>query len=199
MDIYSIYKATNTVNDKVYIGFTKNVNNRIKRHKICAKTSDSKFYRSIRKYGWDKFNWEIIYQSIDLDHTKNYMERYFIEQFDSFTTGYNSTYGGDGTSGVMRIQSDIEKQLRSDRMKGNTLGTYLKGIPLSESHKQSLRKPKTIAQIKSHDHKKNIGLSNSGKKREIVSCPHCGKSGGKPAMFRFHFSNCSTFSSIPPV
>lgn len=190
MDIYSIYKVTNNVNDKVYIGFTNNLKRRIKRHKICSKTSDSKFYRSIRKYGWEMFSWEIIYQSLDLDHTKNVMERYFIEHFDSFTNGYNSTHGGDGVSGVSRIQPQTEKQLRSDRMKGNTLGKNLKGIPLSESHKQSLRKPKTVKQIKTDAHKKNIGLANAGKKREIVTCPHCGKTGGKPAMFRFHFSNC---------
>ena len=26
--------------------------------------------------------------------------------------------------------------------------------------------------------------------KPIISCPHCGKSGGKPAMIRFHFDNC---------
>ena len=30
----------------------------------------------------------------------------------------------------------------------------------------------------------------STKKKEKVTCPHCSKSGGKPAMKRFHFDNC---------
>lgn len=30
----------------------------------------------------------------------------------------------------------------------------------------------------------------STKKKDKVTCPHCGKSGGKPVMKRFHFDNC---------
>lgn len=28
------------------------------------------------------------------------------------------------------------------------------------------------------------------RKYEIVTCPHCGKSGGKPGLTRYHFNNC---------
>jgi hypothetical protein len=30
----------------------------------------------------------------------------------------------------------------------------------------------------------------SPRKYEIVTCPYCGKSGGKPGMMRYHFDNC---------
>ena len=33
---------------------------------------------------------------------------------------------------------------------------------------------------------------NLGRKQEIISCPHCGKSGGKNAMTRWHFANCKS-------
>lgn len=35
-----------------------------------------------------------------------------------------------------------------------------------------------------------ISSSPKGHKKEVISCPHCNKTGGKPAMMRFHFDNC---------
>lgn len=32
------------------------------------------------------------------------------------------------------------------------------------------------------------------KPKELITCPHCGKSGGKPAMIRFHFNACKLAS-----
>jgi len=101
MNIYSIYKATNKVNGKVYIGFDSNWPHRKNSHKCYHKNGDTKFYRAIKKYGWDNFDWEIIYQSKDKIHTKDIMENYFIEQYHSYKNGYNSTLGGDGTFGFV--------------------------------------------------------------------------------------------------
>lgn len=36
----------------------------------------------------------------------------------------------------------------------------------------------------------NISKSTKGKEKIKVTCPHCGKVGGKPSMTRFHFENC---------
>lgn len=44
--------------------------------------------------------------------------------------------------------------------------------------------------FRSADHNKKIGLSNKGKKHEMVTCPHCGKQGGKSTMSQWHFDNC---------
>jgi len=38
--------------------------------------------------------------------------------------------------------------------------------------------------------KGNISAATKGKPKEQVTCPHCGKQGGKPPMMRFHFDNC---------
>jgi group I intron endonuclease len=106
MDIYSqdkvatIYRATNTINGKVYIGFTTHrPSRRINNHKHRSSTLtelNNKFYNAIRKYGWESFVWEIIYQSKDIDHTHHVMETYFINEHNSYNQGYNSTSGGDG-------------------------------------------------------------------------------------------------------
>jgi group I intron endonuclease len=107
MNIYSIYKATNKINGKVYIGFDSNWPHRKNCHKSYhkrnnQKESKNKFYRALRKYGWENFQWLVIYQSKDKEYTKNIMENYFINEYDSFKNGYNSTLGGDGTFGSSR-------------------------------------------------------------------------------------------------
>lgn len=98
MHIYSIYKATNTINGKIYIGFTKNGLRRARSHIYSRKTNNF-FHNAIRKYGPENFSWEIIYQSKDLNHTLNTMESYFICEYNSFidfknSNGYNLTIGG---------------------------------------------------------------------------------------------------------
>jgi len=103
MSIYSIYKATNIKNGKIYIGFDSSWPKRKNAHKCYhKKSSENKFYRAIKKYGWKSFEWEVIYQSKDREHTLKIMENFFINQYNSFKNGYNSTLGGDGTLGISR-------------------------------------------------------------------------------------------------
>lgn len=113
MDIYSIYKATNTITGKIYIGFTGNFAKRVKSHyrRSRNKKHTYKLYESIRKYGWEAFVWEEIYQSTDDHHTKNVIEPLLIAEYDSYHSGYNSTLGGDGGRG--RFTSDYTKSLHS--------------------------------------------------------------------------------------
>lgn len=99
MNIYSIYKATNNINGKIYIGFDSNWPNRKTAHKRNSERNlkaNTKFYNAIRKHGWENFGWEIIYQSTDGIHCLNIMEPHFITENNSMTLGYNMTPGGDG-------------------------------------------------------------------------------------------------------
>jgi hypothetical protein len=95
MHIYTIYRATNTINGKVYIGFDSAWPSRIKSHQQNSVNLTFPFYRAAKKYGWDSFVWEAIYQSKDLDHCLNTMEPFFIVDHDSYRNGYNGTRGGD--------------------------------------------------------------------------------------------------------
>lgn len=121
--IYSIYKATNLINNKCYIGFTYDLEERKKRHKNSAFLEKSSAYntyfsRSIRKYGWNNMGWEIIYQSKDEEYTLNIMENYFITEYISFgVNGYNLTFGGEGTLG--RICRQETKDKMSNTRKNN--------------------------------------------------------------------------------
>lgn len=114
MNIYTIYRATNRINGKIYIGFDSNWPARQKDHKRDYPTSDLIFHRAIKKHGWDNFIWEIIYQSKDGDYTLNTMESFFILENNSYvfaqnSNGYNMAKGGGGTLGMKHSTSTKQK------------------------------------------------------------------------------------------
>lgn len=90
-----LYKITNTVNDKVYIGVTINPSVRWRNHK--RKTSHCKALKSaIDKYGEDKFTFEILYFGSNdfVDELEVAAIQYYNSQSPN---GYNITLGGEGT------------------------------------------------------------------------------------------------------
>lgn len=117
-----IYKATNVVNGKSYIGVTSDYIRRKNRHKYDALINniETYFHRSIRKYGWDNFEWSIIFESDDYQYTKNVMEPKFITQYDTLVEGYNMSSGGEG-AGL-----------------GNKNGRGLKGTPHTKEHSKAI-------------------------------------------------------------
>lgn len=96
-----IYKITNRINDKIYIGQTsENVEHRWKEHQYASthksyRDYNSHLHRAIRKYGRDNFIVEII-ESVD-DELLDAREIYWIGVYDSHNIGYNMTLGGDGS------------------------------------------------------------------------------------------------------
>lgn len=95
-----IYKITNNVNGKVYIGQTiQTIKERFYQH--CAtKCSDSvlnmAIHRAIKKYGKSNFTMEVI-EEVDKD-SLNDREKFWIEYYNSYNNGYNSTRGGQDSS-----------------------------------------------------------------------------------------------------
>lgn len=96
-----IYKITNLLNQKSYIGKSSDIEKRWKYHKIRyndAKEYNKPLYRAFRKYGLNNFSFEII-EEIKTDYEKqcDEKERYWIEYYNSYgANGYNETLGGDG-------------------------------------------------------------------------------------------------------
>jgi len=113
--IYTIYRATNLINSKVYIGFDSNWPKRKSEHIWASERSyNLVFYNAIRKYSKNNFIWDVLYQSIDGDHTKNIMEEVFIREYNSYihfenSNGYNMTLGGEGTIGYAHSQKTKDK------------------------------------------------------------------------------------------
>ena len=96
--MYTIYKITNTKNLMSYIGKTRRTpNERFREHIKDSRKEKFKnrcFLAALREYGADNF----IITTIEYvsDDNASERERYWISYFDTFATGYNSTFGGDG-------------------------------------------------------------------------------------------------------
>lgn len=93
MDTYYIYCAKNSVNSKVYIGCTKRLRQRIWEHRRCYEREDCAFHRAIKEIGIDKFSFEILDRADNREEAHR-LEQKYIQEFDSFNNGYNSTIGG---------------------------------------------------------------------------------------------------------
>lgn len=95
-----IYKITNKLNGKAYIGKTLNsVEARWQEH-IMESNKERSFerplYRAIRKYGVKNFILETLEEvSEDIVNEK---EIFWINYYDTYQKGYNATRGGDGKS-----------------------------------------------------------------------------------------------------
>lgn len=116
-----IYKITNKINNKVYIGQTKNLKSRIQRHLYDFKNNKHPniyLYNSMRKHGIENFDVEIIFQGNFNQNELNDLEIDLIRLYNSNDKrfGYNMTEGGDGISGLKR--SEITKQKISKSKKG---------------------------------------------------------------------------------
>jgi len=94
---------------KKYIGQTIREEHRKKRHEHdCKKGVDNKFYRAVRKYGWEMFIYGIVEEyNVDI---LNEQELFYIDYYDSYHNGYNSTIGGEGVRGFSPSEETKKKQ-----------------------------------------------------------------------------------------
>ena len=114
-----IYKITNTVNGKSYIGQTiQNVKERFYQHcatKCSQAVLNMVIHKAITKYGKSNFTIEVIeeVESANL----NDRERYWIRYYDSYNNGYNSTEGGqDGIKLFKNLKTEfIIKKYKSGK------------------------------------------------------------------------------------
>ena len=93
-----IYKISNDINNKVYIGQTiKTIQKRQQQHINDAQLNEKKsfhLYNAINKYGVEHFKIEQIEECSD--ELLNEREIYQISYYDSYRNGYNMTLGGEG-------------------------------------------------------------------------------------------------------
>jgi group I intron endonuclease len=112
-----VYKAM-FPNGKVYIGKSKNFENRKMSHfynSTYENYNSTKMKRAINKYGFDNIIWDILFESDDIDII-NEKEKQYIILFDSIKNGYNISNGGDGGDTISnneRKNDIIKQQLKS--------------------------------------------------------------------------------------
>lgn len=113
-----IYKITNTINDKTYIGQSKQTSVRWRDHIASSKMTpetlrfNSALYEEMREYGTDKFTFETIEEVSD---EKAYeKEQFWIKELNTlYPNGYNLTSGGEKG----KFYSDITKERIGEKTK----------------------------------------------------------------------------------
>ncbi len=153
-----VYKVTNSVNGKVYIGKWAglSVESRWRKHlRAAMQGSPYRFHCAIRKYGFNAFVLEIIANAASHEEL-NQLEIFWITKLraNDPNFGYNMTIGGDGVS--MKRSMETRQKIREARI------GQKHPVDVCEQIRESL-KGKTLSQ----EHKRNIGLSLRGKK-----CPN---------------------------
>jgi group I intron endonuclease len=100
-----IYKITNLLNNKIYIGkTTRKLNARRLEHLSDSRVgSKLPIHNAIRKYGENNFSFEVIDEA-NTQEELNDKEVYWIKKYNSYihwnnSNGYNLSIGGDGASG----------------------------------------------------------------------------------------------------
>ena len=168
-----IYKITNLINGKFYIGKTRDFEQRKSRHILEGSSSKSNYlYRSMKKNGVNNFKFDIIY---NFRHGKysnkcaNILEKHYIQKYNSFIpNGYNMTLGGEGQCGS---KFSIEHKAK--------LSASMSGKKKSVAHKAKLSasklgniyacgKQRNPSKEKSSAHKAKISASMSGKKKSAA-------------------------------
>lgn len=100
MNSYFLYKHTNQINGKVYIGITNDISRRWRNQGIEYKphsSNTSRFWNAIQKYGWNNFKHEILINNLTSQEAcKKEIE--YIAKYDSTNRlkGYNIASGGNG-------------------------------------------------------------------------------------------------------
>jgi group I intron endonuclease len=169
-----LYKITNLLNNKVYIGQSYSETERWRQHKYCARSKPKQYIdRTMKKYGISNFIYEVIAIALSQEDT-DFTEIELIKQFNSQDRnfGYNISPGGDKiwNEGLPkekhpmfgRHHSEESKKKISEANSGKLVG------PCTEERKRKIseaNKGKTFSSI----HKKKLSDAKLGKSREKMS------------------------------
>lgn len=122
--MYSVYMHTNKINNKKYVGMTKQ--NPESRWRHGSGYKGMIFYNAINKYGWDGFNHEIIYDGLNHEEACD-LEKYLIKSYNTTSKKYGYNRDAGGTSG---------KELSAETKA--LIGSYHKGKKLSLKHRKAI-------------------------------------------------------------
>ena len=171
--MFYCYKITNQVNNKLYIGITKNFEQRRRQHvNVSTNTTDPQYnhrlYASIRKYGIDLFTFAVI-KTMDTWNKIAEYEIYLIDKLDTMNEeiGYNLSKGGEGAYGVVRSE-ETKTKLRAITKKQMTPEAR---AHLSRIAKKQMSDPKN-REISRQGALKQTNKNLSGLKKYYKENPH---------------------------
>ena len=179
-----IYKITNKINGKSYIGQTiQNVKERFYQHcatKCSQAILNMVIHKAINKYGKSNFTIEVI-EEVESTNL-NDRERYWIRYYDSYNNGYNSTKGGqDGiklfknldTKSIIR-EYKFGKSLREIGRLFNVDKQTIKDLLVRNNINLRTTRTYKLSQVDRENIIKDLSLGLS--RKEIISKWHISKS-----------------------
>ena len=165
--MHFIYKITNQINGKIYIGQTCNPTRRWLEHVKLSKNSakyGSYIHRAMSKDSVENFSFEIIASCRTLDDS-NEIESFIINQYGSLDSaiGYNLTtkaaYGGHSNEVKEKIKQATYKQIKENGHPG--LG-YKKSYEQIEKSKIYLNSKESMAKRIATNNEKILVKFNAG-------------------------------------
>lgn len=189
---FVIYRITNTINKKYYIGMhqTKNIDDGYMGSGKLLKLAFS-------KYGIENFSKEILFIFDNKEDMISKEKELITENFCADTMTYNLAPGGQGGSLRKGIpHSDKTKKLYSIQRIGNKSGQGNRGRILSQEHKNKISKS-SKGRVFSEEHSKKLSEANRRRIVTKIQCEHCEMiiSGGNYK--RWHGNNCKNYSLKP--
>ena len=219
MHYYYLYRITNLLNNKIYIGVhqTSNINDRYLGSGKLLKADIQKYGRnSFKKEILEYFNTkeEMLYREAEIVNKNFYLRE---DTYNIMPGGGMGTKDGNGLTFSGRRHSDDtkaslrEKALnrkcseetkqkqreynfaRKDPIRQREHARKAASGPKTEEHKNKIRE--TLLRYNKEHTVRGINHSNFGLKRLQIECPHCKIKGAKNTLSRFHFDNCKYLRS----
>lgn len=139
MKKYKVYKHTNKINGKVYIGITSCRYAKTRWSNGNGYSQQSLFWNAICKYGWDNFDHEILFDNLTQEEAcQKEIELIKLYKSNDREYGYNLANGGEVNSGYKL--SDSTKSKLSESHKGKHPWNYGKtgySMPNSKGKKRN--------------------------------------------------------------
>ena len=184
-----IYKTTNIVNGKIYIG-------KDSKNSPTYLGSGTLLKRAIKRYGVENFKKEMLEECTV--GTIDSREIYWINFYNSTNPeiGYNIALGGSGgdTFTTHPDKSSVREKLRQRPLISESQRKK-RSVFLKENNPMSdpISKNKHAEAMKSRDYTGSEVLKRNN--TTAAKCPHCGKEGSNSTtMKRWHFDNCKTLT-----